>query len=230
MIDSQYMADMDKELHALQKEQPMVVTFDIETLTWFDELPVLPREAQLMMMQFGLAVAVVNDEYGNVETRTYGVGQDRPSRDLWSLLCKADQIVTFNGLKFDLPISYLEAMFDEGVHLPWPEAQQIDLFDSINRATGRWYSLNDVARATLGREKSSTGRQAAEWLKSGDPALIAECVDYCRLDVELTRALWLHACGEQKPLLLPAREKKREAHGYRLWLDLDGEPTRLEWM
>jgi hypothetical protein len=230
MIDSQYMADMDKGLHALQKEQPMVVTFDIETLTWFDDLPALPREAQLMMMQFGLAVAVLNDEYGNVETRTYGIGQDRPARDLWSLLCKADQIVTFNGLKFDLPISYLEAMFDEGVHLPWPQARQIDLFDSINRATGRWYSLNDLALATLGREKSADGRKAAQWLKSGEPALIAECVDYCRLDVELTRALWLHACGEQKPLILPAREKKREAHGYRLWLDLDGEPVRMEWM
>jgi hypothetical protein len=207
-----------------------VVTFDIETLTWFDDLPALPREAQLMMMQFGLAVAVVNDEYGNVETRTYGIGQDRPARDLWSLLCKADQIVTFNGLKFDLPISYLEAMFDEGVHLPWPQARQIDLFDSINRATGRWYSLNDLALGTLAREKSADGRRAAEWLKSGDPALIAECVDYCKLDVKLTRALWLHACVEQMPLILPAREKKRETHGYRLCLDLDGEPTRMEWM
>lgn len=44
-----------------------VVTFDIETLTWFDDLPPAPREAQLMMMQFGLAVAVIDDETGGVE-------------------------------------------------------------------------------------------------------------------------------------------------------------------
>jgi hypothetical protein len=207
-----------------------VVTFDIETLTWFDELPVLPREAQTPLMEFGLAVAVLNDEHGNVETRTYGIGQDQPARDLWSLLCEADQIVTFNGLAFDLPICYLEAMLLDGERLPWPQARQIDLFDSINRATGRWYSLNDLALGTLAREKSADGRKAAQWLKSGDPALIAECVDYCKLDVKLTRALWLHACRDKQPLILPAREKRREEHGYRLWLDLDGEPVRLEWM
>jgi hypothetical protein len=203
--------------------------FDIETTSWFDDLPAAPREAQLMMMEFGLAVAVLIDDQGTATTNTYGAGQQLGIVELWDEICAAHTVVTFNGLQFDLPICYQEAALATQVRPPWPEGQQIDLWASIKDATGRWYSLNEVALATLGREKSASGRQAAEWLKSGDPALIARCVEYCTLDVELTQALWYHACVRRLPMLLPAREKRREQHDYRLWLDGAGRPERLEW-
>jgi hypothetical protein len=207
----------------------MKVVFDIETPLWFDQLPPAPRETQIAMMPFGLAVARLIDDDGNEVERRYGKGQAGSVTDLWGDLLGADQIITFNGLKFDIPITYIAAAMASGIRRRWITGHQIDLFDSAYRATGRYYSLQQIASATLGHSKSADGRTAAQWLQSDDPGLLQQCADYCAQDVKLTHRLYEHACVDGLPLILPLVEKHKDPRSFALYLSERGDPVRLEW-
>lgn len=197
------------------------IVFDIETLYFFSEPAIrrMPREAQLMALEFGCAVALID-----------GVRKDyRPEDvpDLWNDLFLADTIVTFNGLSFDLPIVAFEFARLIGSYPGWPEGAQVDLLDIARRATGRWYKLDDIAAATLGRRKTATGYKAAEWLRSGDPANVQKAIDYCAMDTEITADLW-QALLDGEPLVLPPQPDKRNYDGALVWAWPDGAVAQVQ--
>lgn len=190
---------------------------DIETSSFFGdpELAGMPREAQLLAIPFGLAVTIGNDYDPSP-------WYDHDARDLWSTLCQPDFVVVgFNIQQFDLPIIYHAA----DLSVPaWPRV--IDLFEQIKAATGRWVKLDDVAMATLGRRKIADGKQAAQWLRSGE---LEKVIAYCQEDVQLVKHLHeLTLRGE--PLILPAQPGKYKGNEYeiRLWLDQAGQWSRYE--
>ncbi len=205
-------------------------TLVVDAATYYslhDELiKMLPKEAQLMALEFGLA-STVN---GQGEAQTWlsdgipGSTRETGIVALWELLCDAEMLVGYNILAYDLPILYFETVLVAGHRTGWPTATVVDLFAAIRSATGRSYSLHDVAHATLGRRKSTSTRQSAEWLRKGETQLVAE---YCALDVRLCFDLYQHILAD-KPLILPRRESEHEPHGYRLWLDQYGHWLRLE--
>lgn len=129
-------------------------------------------------------------------------------------------VVGWNVVDFDWPV-IAENTRRSGVTVLEIETETVtffDLFAEIRRTTGRWYKLEDVCQANLGRGKIGDGQMAAQWLRSGDPNLIRRAMDYCQYDVELTVGLHSRLLGGD-PLILPPRAARQELNEIRWWLD-----------
>ncbi len=200
-----------------------MIIVDIETTKFFDHPDVarLPRKKQLDALPFGLAVTYdsENDEHilWNGEVVAHS---------LWEYLLKSNQVVGgWNIIRFDIPIIQRAAAmfpgFDPGLTSP----AVLDLFDRIIIHTGRWYPLGFIAEVNGLGSKLADGKQASQWLNSGDPALIQRCAEYCKNDVDLT---WrLYELARTTGIYLPARpgRKHPETENFRIWID--GERWRL---
>lgn len=201
----------------------MTVFLDIETTTWFDQdhIKALPRDQQIKAMRFGCAVTCfVNDEVASDEP----VWQEWTANQidaLYHYLCWANQqICGWNSLAFDWPVIINNAE-RAGVQLLEIEHETVrhaDLFDFIKEKTGRWYSLETVAQANLGRGKLADGQKAAEWLRSGEPDLVAKALEYCRYDVQLTMDL-AAILKRGEPLRLLPRAQRQELNEVLIWND-----------
>jgi DEAD/DEAH box helicase domain-containing protein len=97
---------------------------------------------------------------------------------MWKLFEETDAIVTYNGNHFDIPI--LNKYYSGDL----TQIKSIDMLVSIKESFGRRVKLDDIAAATLGTKKSAHGLQAVEWWKEGK---IQEIIDYCEVDVKITK-------------------------------------------
>lgn len=187
------------------------LVLDIETTDWFteDHIKVLPRREQIDALRFGVAVTCLDGE-------VWQEWQEGDLATLWQLAMQPDLVVVgYNSEEFDLPIIRRCA----GRGNEWPAS--FDLMRKIVKATGRWYKLEALAQANLGRGKSADGQLAAAWLRSGDPELAAKAVAYCRDDVQITRELYeLVKAGE--PLFLPPQPERDRMEGIYLYLRANG--------
>lgn len=189
-----------------------MIYLDIETLDFFGDAHIkdLPREEQLKALRFGCAVTAQVLPTGEMLWREWGVGHAHQLyRDLlWSPF--DTQIVGWNIAGFDIPViraNLRPDSFEDSFEIP--DDRIIDLFAQIRATTGRWYKLEDVAMATLGRGKLADGQQATEWLRSGDPVLTRKALDYCRHDVQLVMDLHGRLLSGEY-LRLPPRTKRGE--------------------
>ncbi len=73
---------------------------------------------------------------------------------LWNLLQRANRVIGFNSLRFDVPVLQPYAPF------PLISLAHFDIFDKVKNVLGRRASLNALAQDTLGRSKSDSGRNA----------------------------------------------------------------------
>jgi hypothetical protein len=216
-----------------------MIVLDIETLDFFDDPHIkrLPRPIQLLAMQFGCAYTY--DTTADMWVSYWPVDHNTPLPPDESVLCDRhalmalwrrlinQTILGWNLFEFDMPyiMLHINKLGYEGD--AWLDPMSIiDLMAIIKRATrpfgkDRWYKLGDIAQVNLGRGKLGDGRQAAEWLRSGDPALVARAAAYCREDVQL--CLDLFRLSQTTGLLLPARPERDEESDLRLWLDEDGK-------
>lgn len=103
---------------------------------------------------------------------------------LWPVLERADLLIGFNSNHFDIP---LLNKYYPGDLLAIPS---LDLLAEIKNVLGRRVSLQSVAEATLGKQKSGHGLQAIEWWKNGE---IEKLRMYCLDDVKITKELYEHA-------------------------------------
>lgn len=134
---------------------------------------------------FGLSVAVTWDAANG-----YREWFEPEAGRLIGELSAFDRIVTYNGLRFDLPV--LSAYGDvRELH-----KKSLDLLQDLRRRLGFRVSLQNLARATLGKGKTASGLEAVKWWRSGDPALRQRVVDYCRMDVEILREIVAHGRRE----------------------------------
>lgn len=118
-----------------------------------------------------------------------------------------DPIVTFNGENFDFKVLSRYGPVD---HL---YTKSKDMLALLSKQLGFRVKLDSLARATLGRGKTGSGTESVDWWRSGDPVQRQKVVDYCRMDVELTRDVFLFG----------------KEHGYVLIEDLkQGKPRRVE--
>lgn len=149
-----------------------IVFFDVETQRTFDEVGGRHNTHRL-----GLAAAV---SYSTRDGQFHHYTEDTVA-DLIAELKAADQVVGFNVLSFDYQV--LRAYTEEPLHrLP-----TVDMLDHIYRRLGFRVSLDNLATATLGIQKSADGLQAVRWYQEGR---IQEVIEYCQQDVEVTRRLY----------------------------------------
>lgn len=98
----------------------------------------------------------------------------------------ADLVVSFNGIRFDIPL--LCGYMKQEIRV----TRHCDLLAIIHKSTGRRYSLAQMAEANLPHSKTGTGGHAPDLFRSGRLDLLAT---YCQRDVELTRDLFFLAAS-----------------------------------
>jgi DEAD/DEAH box helicase domain-containing protein len=107
--------------------------------------------------------------------------EDKISR-LISDLKKFELIVGFNIKRFDFLVLKGYSDFD------FTTLNALDILEDIHHHLGFRLSLAHVAQETLGTTKTGDGLQALRWWREGR---IREIIDYCKMDVKLTRDLFL---------------------------------------
>lgn len=114
---------------------------------------------------------------------------------MWPLFQKADLLITFNGLYFDIPL--LNKYYKKEGLGDLNTIKHIDLFKEVKQVSGRWLKLDKIAEGTFGIRKSGDGFDAVVWWRQGK---IDEIRKYCLDDVKITRDVFDFAMKNKKVL------------------------------
>jgi DEAD/DEAH box helicase domain-containing protein len=162
-----------------QRNQPgaNVLYFDLETQRSAEEVGGWGQISR-MGMSVGVTYSVVREEYQ--------IDGEAQVNDLLRELQRADLIVGFNNLRFDYEVLHGYTPLD------LRQLPTLDLMVSLQERLQHRISLDAIAKATFGLEKTAEGMQAIRWFKDGKLLQVAE---YCCYDVKLTRMV--HEFGRQ---------------------------------
>lgn len=174
---------------------PGTVFFDLETQRLFQDVG-----GRHHLDRLGVSAAVTySDRDGGF--RSY-LEADVPA--LIERLLEAPLVVGFNLLRFDYEVLAGYSERADGLY----RVPTLDLMVELEDRLSWRPSLDGLARATLGVEKSGTGLEAVRYFREGR---LQEVVDYCRRDVEITRRLFEFGLKE----------------GYLLAADRQGQTVRV---
>lgn len=103
---------------------------------------------------------------------------------MWPLFTKADRIIGFNSLHFDVPalIPYTS--------VPLLTLQHFDIMEIVRRKIGKRIGLSALAKETIGDDKTDVGTNAVIYWAKGDATSLQKLQTYCEADVSLTRDLY----------------------------------------
>jgi len=146
-----------------------IVYFDLETQRSAEEVGGWGKISK-MGMSIGVTSSTARGDY-----RIYA---EQQVNDLLADLQRADLVVGFNILRFDYEVLHGYTPFDLR-QLPTLD-MMVDLQDKLHHRL----SLDAIATATFGLEKTAEGLQAIQWFKQGK---LMEIAEYCCYDVKLTR-------------------------------------------
>jgi DEAD/DEAH box helicase domain-containing protein len=181
----------------LQPGEPRVIFLDLETQKSAQEVGGW-RNIHLMR----LSVAVIFD---SLEKRFLPFKEEEIDA-LLAHLEKADLVVGFNIKRFDYTV--LGAYTGKKLE----SLTTFDILEDVHQRLGFRLSLDHLVLETLNRAKSGDGLQALEWFKQGE---FDKLTDYCRMDVELTRDLFMY--GLEKGHLI--YRTRQDAQRVRLRVD-----------
>jgi DEAD/DEAH box helicase domain-containing protein len=149
-----------------------ILYFDLETQKSADEVGGWGNISK-MGMSIGVTCSSVTGEY-----KIYGEPQ---VNDLIADLQRADLVVGFNHLRFDYEVLHGYTALDLS-QLP-----TLDMLVELQNELGHRLSLDSIATATFGVEKTAEGLQAIRWFKDGR---LAEIAEYCCYDVKITKLVY----------------------------------------
>ena len=154
-----------------------IVYFDLETQKSAEEVGGWDKIGQ-MGMSVGVTYSTTRGGYA-----IYGEKQvDGLIRELQ----RADLVVGFNNLRFDYEVLHGYTTLD------LRQLPTLDMLVVLQNQLQHRLSLDSIATATFGVEKTAEGMQAIHWFKEGKLMDIAE---YCCYDVKITRLV--HEYGVQ---------------------------------
>jgi DEAD/DEAH box helicase domain-containing protein len=146
-----------------------IVYFDLETQRSADDVGGWDRIRD-MRMSVGVTYSTARGGY-----EIYGEGQvDNLIREL----LRADLVVGFNVLRFDYEVLHGYTVYD------LRQIPTLDMLFDVMKSVPHRLSLDSIAAATLGVEKTSEGLQAIEWFRQGR---LVDVAQYCCFDVKLTK-------------------------------------------
>lgn len=128
--------------------------------------------------RMGISCGVIYDSQKDV---FIAYTEDQISR-LIADLKKFELVVGFNIKRFDFLVLRGYSDFD------FSTLNALDILEDIHHHLGFRLSLAHVAQQTLGVTKTADGLQALQWWQEGR---LREIIDYCKMDVKLTRDLFL---------------------------------------
>lgn len=155
-----------------------ILYFDLETQKSAEEVGGWHR-VQDMRMSVAVTYSTATGGY-----RIYG---EKQVNDLVKDLLRADLVVGFNHSRFDYEVLHGYTVFD------LTQIPTLDLLVDLQRVLNHRLTLDAVASATLGTEKTADGLQAIRWFREGRLLDIAE---YCCYDVKITKLL--HDFGRER--------------------------------
>jgi len=103
---------------------------------------------------------------------------------LWGILERADIIIGYNSDHFDIPI--LNKYYPGDL----TKIKSIDLLKEVRAVLGRRLKLDNIAEATLGKNKIGHGLDAVKWFEAGELEKLRE---YCEEDVRITKEVYEYA-------------------------------------
>ncbi len=166
-----------------------VITFDIETDGH-------TTGGQFDFNNQELTIVCIHDS----ESGEYSSYLKDELHKLWPILERANSLVGYNSDHFDIPI--LNKYYPGDL----TKIKSVDLLKEVRAVLGRRLKMDNLAEATLGKNKSADGMQAVRWFKEGKMDLVR---DYCIDDVKITRALYDYA-KKHKSLKYTDFDGKRE--------------------
>ncbi len=150
------------------------IFFDLETQKSFQEVG--GREnARLLRVSVAVTFSTATNAFNSYTEKEVAA--------LVADLKAADRVIGFNLLNFDYTV--LKAYTSERLS----ELPTLDLLDDLYNKLGFRVSLDALANATLGTNKSGDGLDAIRWYREGK---IDELIAYCRDDVAITKKLFEH--------------------------------------
>jgi DEAD/DEAH box helicase domain-containing protein len=149
--------------------------FDLETQRLADEVGGWHNK-HLMRV----SVAVLYETH----TEAFKVFKEESIGSFLSDLQTLDLVVGFNIASFDYEVLRAYAAYD--LH----KLPTFDLLREIHQVLGFRLSLAHLAENNLGKAKTSDGLQAVKWFREGDWDPL---IEYCKMDVILTRDLFYRA-------------------------------------
>ncbi len=154
-----------------------IVYFDLETQRSADEVGGWDNISRM-----GMSVAVTYNTASS-EYRIYG---EKQVDGLLRELQRADLVVGFNNLRFDYEVLHGYTALD------LRQLPTLDMLMVLQNQLQHRLSLDSIATATFGVEKTAEGMQAIQWFKEGK---LMEIAEYCCYDVKLTKLV--HEYGVQ---------------------------------
>src|ERR1043166_4895040 len=158
-----------------------IVYFDLETQKSADEVGGWHRIRD-MRMRIGVTYSTARGDY-----KIYG---EKQVNDLIDELRRADLVVGFNNLRFDYEVLLGHNDFFDHEQVP-----TLDMLVELQKTLQHRLSLDAIALATLGVEKTSDGLQAIRWFREGK---LLEVAEYCCYDVKITRMVHEYGVAEKK--------------------------------
>lgn len=150
------------------------VVFDVETKRAFDEVGGYHPEK----LGVSLVGVWVGEDKDNGEMLAY---REENLVDMFKLFEKADIIVGFNSVGFDYPA--LKPYYS-GDLFSFPS---LDMLQKVEESVGHRVKLDDLAKETLGIQKSGNGLDAIRYFNDGDFESLEK---YCLQDVKVTKDLY----------------------------------------
>jgi DEAD/DEAH box helicase domain-containing protein len=178
------------------------VIFDLETKSFFVE------DGKFDPSRFGVSVVSLysrklNDAFDELEGKMYSFWEEEFA-SMWPIFERADRIIGFNSLGFDVPAlkPYAPASFSKLPHF--------DILDEIKKNAGHKTSLHKIAKATLGIQKTDTSENAVLYWEKHDPKSLELLKKYCQDDVEITKKVYDFALKNKKLLFTDYWNNPRE--------------------
>ena len=158
------------------------VIFDTETKKFFDEFTGYDA-SKLGVSITSVYFRTLDENLKEIEGKMQSFWE-RDFGEMFKLFEKADRIIGFNSIGFDVPAL--------SPYLPshWPKLKHFDILAEIKKVEGKRMSLDSLAKATLSSTKNDSGENAIKYWNEGTPEALAKLKKYCEMDVALTRDIY----------------------------------------
>lgn len=158
------------------------VIFDLETKKFFDETG-NSDPSELGVSIVSLYFREIDNHLREISGQMYSFWETEFDQ-MWQLFRKANRIIGFNSLHFDVPAlkPYAPSDFAKMPHL--------DMLALVKDEFGRRVSLNSIAKDTLGTQKNDHGSNAILYWRLGDEESLTKLRTYCEMDVLITKQIY----------------------------------------
>ena len=157
-----------------------IVYFDLETQKSAEEVGGWNHISR-MGMSVGVTYSTARGDY-----KIYG---EKQIDELIQELQRADLVVGFNNLRFDYEVLHGYTTLD------LRQIPTLDMLVDLQNRLQHRLSLDSIATATFGVEKTAEGMQAIYWYREGK---LLEIAEYCCYDVKLTRLVHEYGCRHRQ--------------------------------